>query len=169
MDDEAPPPRQETPAGSGAEFAGAPEISRRVSAILDAVEREAQRLREEAREEAARYLEQAKLRADGLVAERQRRIAVVSDELLAKAEAVVGRLDDAAPVRDGFENLVRALGDAAERLARETQRNGEFEPEPFHASTAPPEPPAGRAPVAAQPSGFAQPHPARAPSRPYPG
>jgi cell division septum initiation protein DivIVA len=169
MEDETDPPREETPVASGSEFAGAPEISRRVSAILDAVELEAQRLREEAREEAARYLEQAKVRADGLVAERQRRIAVVSDELLAKAEAVAGRLDDAAPVRAGFENLVRALGDAAERLARETQRDGEFEPQPFHASTARPEPPAERAPVAAQPSGFAQPHPARAPTRPYPG
>ena len=102
-------------------FGRAPaEISRRVGSILDAVEREAQRLRAEAREEADRYLEDAQRRADDLVAERQRRIAALSDELIAKAEAVVGRLDDAAPVREGFENLVRALGDAAERLARET-------------------------------------------------
>ena len=51
----------------------------------------------------------------------------------AKAEAVVGRLDDAAPVRQGFENLVRALGDAAERLAREAERTRpEFEPPAFH-------------------------------------
>ena len=129
-------------------------------------------------------------RADGLVAERQRRIAAVSDELLAKAEAVVGRLDDAAPVRDGFENLVRALGDAAERLARETEvRGGAFEPEPFHevayAPARPEEPAAAPVSATARPSGFAQParppepatetrppaqpspaqpHPARAPS-----
>jgi hypothetical protein len=64
---------------------------------------------------------------------------------------------------------VRALGDAAERLARETQGDVDFEPQPFHASTARSEPPVSRAPVAAQPSGFAQPHPARAPTRPYPG
>jgi hypothetical protein len=181
MADETDPPREETPAASGSEFAGAPEISRRVASILDAVEREAERLREEAREEAAGYLEQAKLRADGLVAERQRRIAAVSDELLIKAEAVVGRLEDAAPVRDGFENLVRALGDAAERLSRETQTNGKFEPEPFHEVTAratprevpapvpAPEPPPAGTPAPARPSGFAQPHPARAASpRPSP-
>jgi hypothetical protein len=164
MADETDPPREGTPAAYGSEFAGAPEISRRVAAILDAVEREAQRLREEAREEARNYLEHAKLRADGLVAERQRRIAAVSDELLAKAEAVVGRLDDAAPVRYGFENLVRALGGAAERLARETQRNVEFEPEPFHETAARPVPRETGEPVAAEPSGFAQPHPARAPA-----
>jgi hypothetical protein len=173
MADETDPPREETPAAAGSEFAGAPEISRRVASILDAVEREAERLREEAREEAAQYLEQAKLRADALVTQRQRRIAEVSDELLAKAEAVVGRLEDAAPVRDGFENLVRALGDAAERLSRETHSNGKFEPEPFHeviARPAPREAPAPATepqPVPARPSGFAQPHPARAP-RPAP-
>jgi ElaB/YqjD/DUF883 family membrane-anchored ribosome-binding protein len=88
----------------------APEISRRVGSILDAVEREAARLREESREEAARYAESARRHVDGLVAERQHRIAELSDELIAKSEAVVARLDDAAPVRQGFENLVRALG-----------------------------------------------------------
>jgi hypothetical protein len=104
-----------------------------VASILDAVEREADRLREEARAEAARYTAEAKAYADGLVAERQRRIAEVSAELLSKSEAVVARLDDAAPVRQGFENLVRALGDAAERLAHEPGVRGhEFAPPPFH-------------------------------------
>lgn len=111
----------------------APEVSRRVSSILDAVEREATQLRAEAREEARRYLDFSRRRADDLVAERQRRIAELSDEIMAKAEAVVGRLDDAAPVRAGFENLVRALGDAAERLARESESTAhEFEPPSFH-------------------------------------
>lgn len=186
MNDDRDPSRENPPAIAESEFAGAPEISRRVAAILDAVEGEAQRLREEAREEANRYLEHAKQRADGLVAERQRRIAAVSDELLSKAEAVVGRLEDAAPVRDGFENLVRALGDAAERLARETEvRGGAFEPEPFHEIAYEPIPAQAPEPVPARPSGFAQPalppepaaeelppqapapaqpHPARAPS-----
>jgi hypothetical protein len=104
-----------------------------VASILDAVEREADRLREEARAEAARYTAEAKAYADGLVAERQRRIAEVSAELLSKSEAVVERLDDAAPVRQGFENLVRALGDAAERLAHEPSApSHDFAPPPFH-------------------------------------
>lgn len=122
-EDQAPPP----PKASGsadADSIDAPEVSRRVKSILDAVEAEAARLREDAQREADRYLEGARQRADRLVVERQQRIAELSDELLAKSEAVVGRLDDAAPVRQGFENLVRALGDAAERLAHETHVTG---------------------------------------------
>lgn len=97
----------------------APEIARRVSTIFDAVEREAEDLRAQAREEARRYLEDAQRRADDMVRRRQQRIGELSDDLLAKAEAVVSRLDSAAPVREGFESLVRALGGAAERLSGE--------------------------------------------------
>ena len=105
---------------SGGEVSMA-EISRRVNAILDSVEHEAALLREQARSDAADCLEDARRRADSLVAERRQRIADLSDELVAKSEAVISRLDDAEPVRNGFENLVRALGDAAERLALEAQ------------------------------------------------
>lgn len=120
MSEDRKAPQQPGPAPDQA-GATASEISRRVGAILDAVEREAARLREEARVDADRYLEDARRRADALVADRQRRIAEISDELVAKSEAVVSRLDDAAPVRAGFENLVRALGNAAERLSREPE------------------------------------------------
>jgi hypothetical protein len=170
MNDYTYSPEEETPRTADSQFGGASEISRRVGLILDAVEREAQRLREEARVEASRYLEHAKRRADGLVAERQRRIALVSDELLAKSEAVVGRLGEAVPVQQGFANLVRALGDAAERLARETEAAGaSFEPEPFHdaayepppahASADPAPPPQAPQPFAAQPLGYGTPEP----------
>lgn len=129
----------------------APEISRRVGSILDAVEREASRLRDEAQAEAARYGENARRHADGLVAERQRRISELSDELIAKSEAVVARLDDAAPVRQGFENLVRALGDAAERLSHESEAaSADFAAPPFHEGARPQQPPAYR-PVPQQP------------------
>ena len=97
----------------------APEIARRVSSIFDAVEHEAEGLRAQAREEARSYLVDAQRRADDLVRRRQERIGELSDELLQKAEAVVSRLDSAAPVRQGFESLVRALGGAAERLSGE--------------------------------------------------
>jgi cell division septum initiation protein DivIVA len=108
-----------TESGDAVASALAAEVSRRVAAILESVESEAARVRDEARAEAAGYLDDARRRADALVAERQRRIAVLCDELVAGAEAVVARLEDAGPVRAGFEDLVRALGDAAERLGDE--------------------------------------------------
>src|SRR5215211_8508918 len=72
----------------------APEVSRRVNSILDAVEREAESIRERAKEDARRYIEYSRRRADGLVAERQRVIAALSDELVGRAERVLKRLDD---------------------------------------------------------------------------
>lgn len=129
----------------------APEVSRRVSSILDAVEREAAHLRSEAREEAAQYLEYSRQRADELVAERQRRIAALSDEIMAKAETVIGQLEDAAPVRAGFESLVRALGEAAERLSHEAAGSAaEFRPPAFNEP--PPTPPAAYTPPPAPPA-----------------
>ena len=170
MNDEeiaAQPP--EPPAGSaGQGSAMAPEISRRVASILDAVEHEAARLREDARIEAARYSENARRRADDLVEERRRRISELSDELVARSEAVVARLGDAAPVLQGFENLVRALGDAAERLSRESERTADdFEPPPFHEGSrapVPESPPAYVPPPAAPP--FYEPPPQPAPAIP---
>ena len=174
-EEEQAPPQQEAAFSSvGPEPVAAPEISRRVGSILDAVEREAARLREEARVEAAGYLDNARRRADGLVAERQRRIGELSDELIAKSEAVIARLDDAAPVRQGFENLVRALGDAAERLAHEAEGSaGDFEPPPFTAGTTQPAPDpyqpapgqAAYAPPQRQPSPY--PRPPAPPHSPY--
>ena len=179
-----------SPGGEPASSAGgAAEISRRVGAILDAVEREAQRLRDDARAEATAYLENAQRLADDLVEERRRRIAAVSDELLAKSEAVVARLDDAAPVRHGFESLVRALGDAAERLAHDTggaastaEPSGPGDappaqppppapaPSPGPPATygaPPPEPPPPEPPDhTARPAGPSRSHPARSPSAP---
>jgi hypothetical protein len=152
-DEQIGPQRSEGSATGDAGPALASEISRRVAAILDAVEREASRLRAEARADAEHYLEDARRQADQLVAERQRRIAAVSDELLRKSEAVVARLEDAEPVRTGFENLVRALGDAAERLSREA---GGAPPAPaaapaFHETWVPPASPPAPGVHAARP------------------
>ncbi|MFN8112985.1 MAG: hypothetical protein U0R51_07275 [Solirubrobacterales bacterium] len=172
MSDEGTTPQHHDPVGD--EAASAPalasEISRRVGAILDAVEREATRLREEARSDANRYLDDARRQADALVAERRQRIAELSDELVAKSEAVVSRLDDAEPVRGGFENLVRALGDAAERLAEEADPEA---PVPAVPPAAPPMPAAPAyepAPGATPATTFAPPPPAPRPeyATPYP-
>jgi hypothetical protein len=107
------------------------EVSRRVNSILEAVEREAAQLREKAKQDAERYTDYAKRHADGLVAERMRRISELSDALVARSEAVLERLDDAEPVRQRFENLVRALGDTAQRLAQDAQNGAAFTPPTF--------------------------------------
>jgi hypothetical protein len=118
----------------------AAEISRRVSSILDVVEREAAALRQEAREEAQRYMEYARRRADGLLAERQREIGELSGAIMERADRVLRQLDQAEPVRAAFEDLVRSLGEAAERLARETGDGAAFVAPAFDET--PPAPPA---------------------------
>jgi hypothetical protein len=134
-----------------------PEVSRRIRPILEAVEREVARLRADARAEARRSMEDARRRADELVAERQRRISELSDELIARAESVLRRLEATEPVRAAFEDLVRALGDAAERVAHEA-------PEPRPSSAQPPTPPAAApAPRRATPPPPVPPSPPAAP------
>jgi vacuolar-type H+-ATPase subunit E/Vma4 len=103
----------------------APEISDRVRDILDAAEREAESLRAEAREEARRHAEDAKRRAGELVAQRERRISELSDALVARLETLLRGLEGAEEARAAFEALVRALGDAAERIGREVSEPGE--------------------------------------------
>jgi hypothetical protein len=149
MNEEETAPQQPDPIGDwtgSSTPALASEVSRRVGAILDSVEREAARLREEAQADAARYLADARRGADQLVFDRQRRIAELSDDLVAKSEAVVSRLDDAAPVRAGFEHLVRALAAAAERLSHEIESGAPGSEPPVYAEAAPPADPAPRSP-----------------------
>jgi hypothetical protein len=102
----------------------APEISRRVRAILEVAEREAESMREEARDEARRITEDARRRADQLVAKRQRRVSELSDTLTTRLEALLAGLEGAEEARAAFEGLVRALGEAAERIAREASEPG---------------------------------------------
>lgn len=121
---------------SGGELAGlAPELARRIASILGAVESEADRLIEEARAQAEEQIEIAKRQADGLVAERQRRIAELSDGIVESAESVLQGLDETAPIRDSFDRLIEALGQAADRLTAEIESGSEA---PAGESDAPP-------------------------------
>ena len=99
----------------------AAELAPRIAAILGAVEREADRIVEEVREQAEHELEVARRQADGLVAERQRRISELSDALVERAEMVLERLADAQGIRNSFERLVGALAQAADHLTLETE------------------------------------------------
>lgn len=91
-----------------------------MTSILNAVEEEAARIRAEARAEAEAEIERARLQADRLLQDRRQRIAELSDELIEKTDAILGRLDDAEPIYTRFDRLIRALGEAADKLAAES-------------------------------------------------
>jgi hypothetical protein len=142
----------------------------RVNEIVDAVEREASKLRQEAeqdaaqiryqaQEEARRYVDEARRQSEALVAERAREIHELSDQLMARAQEVLERLDYAVPVKAGFENLVRALGETAERLA--TQDYSQYAPPAWEQGRAEPTP--------APAQGYAPPQPPPAAETPPPG
>jgi len=168
---------QQPPGAGEWETAG---FGSRVNEIVDAVEREAAKLRQEAeqdaaqiryqaQEEARRYVDQARHQSEELVARRMERIQELSDALMARAEEVLERLDYAVPVKAGFENLVRALGETAERLAHQDYTEfsepswqqvrsdaAAVEAQPSHGYGAPPapEPPGtGYGPTVQQPAG----------------
>jgi hypothetical protein len=75
--------------------------------------------RREADAEVERRLREASEQADALLAERLSRISDLSDRILERAEAVLERLESAEEVRGQLVGLTRALGDTAERVARE--------------------------------------------------
>jgi hypothetical protein len=99
-----------------------------VNAMVGAVEREAAEMRHEAEAgirarwqavevDTARHVEEARRVADRIVAERQRRIAALSDGIVDRAQALTAGMDDAQRVREQFEMFVRALSEAADRIA----------------------------------------------------
>ncbi|MFN8112984.1 MAG: hypothetical protein U0R51_07270 [Solirubrobacterales bacterium] len=109
-----------------------------VNAMVGAVEREAAEMRNEAEAgirarwqavevDAARHVEEARRVADRMVAERQQRIAALSDGIAGRAQALTAGMEDAQRVREQFETFVRALSNAADRIAtaREPASRGE--------------------------------------------
>lgn len=76
---------------------------------------EAQRIRREAEE----YAEAARRRADAFAEARIRRLRELSDRLIATAETVDRRFGEAVAIKTQLDDLVIALGEAAERAAAE--------------------------------------------------
>lgn len=108
-----------------------------VASMVGAVDREATAIRRDAEEgirarwqqvegEAQRHLEEARRVGDGMVAERQHRLAVLSDGIAGRAEALTAGLEDADRVRAQFGEFLRALSATANRIATEpTAASGE--------------------------------------------
>jgi hypothetical protein len=94
------------------------------AAVRSDADQYAQTRRREADEEAERRLREASEQADALLAERLNRISILSDSILERAEAVLDRLDKAEEVRGQLEQLTVALGDTAQRIARELGEEG---------------------------------------------
>ncbi|HEX2086704.1 MAG TPA: hypothetical protein VHF89_13575 [Solirubrobacteraceae bacterium] len=97
---------------------------------------EAARIRREAEE----YAEATRRRADAFAEARIRRLRELTDRLVATAETVDRRFGEALAIKAQLDDLVAALGAAAERAARELRAE----------RTGPPEPPAGRGAVRVQ-------------------
>ena len=111
---------------------------------------------DEARGEAQRHVDVGKRQADGLLADRQRRIAELSDALIARTEGVVAQLEETELVRNSFGRLLRVLAEAADRVTAEVAAAPIAPPVPpqppasdafaTDAPEAPAEPPAPEAP-----------------------
>jgi hypothetical protein len=108
----------------------AADVGERVTAVLRAAEEAATAIRRQAEEqvqarrreaeaEIVRYTEAKTREADELLASRLRRIADVSDALVQRGEALVAQLGGAEELRRSLEAAVRAIAEAAERLARD--------------------------------------------------
>ncbi len=83
---------------------------------------EAERLLAEAGDAARAYLDDARERIDAYVAERVQRVHEVTERLLAGAEEIALRLDEAGEARRAISDLVSTLGAAAAEAAREGAR-----------------------------------------------
>lgn len=142
------------------EFASlAPELSRRIGGILGTIQREADKLLEQARVDAQRQIDDGRREADELIHERRERLAQLSDSLITRTEQVLAQLEETERVRQSFGRLMDALADAADRIADEARATAAIPTSPpspasLFASTTPPA-------AKAEP---AEPEPARAPA-----
>ncbi len=98
---------------------------------------EAERIRREAEE----YADAARRRADAFAEARIRRIRELTDRLIATAETVDRRFGETLAIREQLDDLVAALGAAAQRAAREA---GSEVPDAPPAAAAPAAPPGPR-------------------------
>lgn len=93
----------------------------RATEILMDAEREAQRMIAEADELARTHHEQTRGRLDAYAADRIQRIHAATERLLAAAEGLAERFEEALAARRSLAELMAALGEAAEDAAAEVR------------------------------------------------
>jgi vacuolar-type H+-ATPase subunit H len=116
----------------------------RLAAIVEAAERAAVTVIDDAEAQAQRRLEQAQTEADRLVGDRLAELAELTDSLVAQAEAIRGQ----------SERLILSLREAKRRLGGEEPEAEPASPRPSHLSAVEPvEEPAAAAPSELRPGG----------------
>lgn len=93
----------------------------RATEILMDAEREAQRMIAEADDLARTHLEETRGRLDAYAADRIQRIHGATERLLAAAEGLAERFEEALAARRSLADLMTALGEAAEDAAAEVR------------------------------------------------
>jgi hypothetical protein len=134
------------------------EVGERVRSVISAAEAAAEVIRHEAEQEIGarrrlaeaerqRYLDAARHEADELLRRRIQRMTELSEALVEGAERLLGRMEGAQDLRRELDRGVRALAEAAERLANENHLVSPgpvpppapaHPPEPAHAPEPPP-------------------------------
>lgn len=94
---------------------------RRATEIIMDAEREAQRMLREADDLARRHLDETRDTLDSYAADRIQRIHSATERLLAAAEELAERFEEAVEARRGLADLLTALGGAAEEAANEVR------------------------------------------------
>lgn len=100
------------------------EAIRRAAELRLAAEEDAARVRREAEARAAEYLRDAHERVDAFTQGRVARLSELTDELLAGAQEVRTRLDEAGEVAERLRDLIDTLGMVGEIAAHEARDAG---------------------------------------------
>jgi hypothetical protein len=101
------------------------EAARRAARVRLEAEDAAERTLREAEAQAEALIGEAHARVTAFAAQRTARIAALTDGLIARAEALEGRLDQAVGLRAALDDLVAALALAARAATAEARRPGE--------------------------------------------
>jgi hypothetical protein len=107
-------------------------VGERIESFLDAAERAAAGIREDAQEWARRYRDESRPKADDAAAQRIQELSSLTDSLVSRAKAVARQSDE----------LIAALDDAGRRILNTTRPGSETDPAPPPAGAVPPSPPA---------------------------
>jgi hypothetical protein len=148
------------PAPAGSSPTAMSSVGERVETVLEAAEQAAADIRRDAEQWAQRHMEETRRRADALAAQRVQELSSITDDLLARAQAVAKQSDE----------LISALDSASRRTIKAPLRreeDGASEAEQEEPSAAPA--PAPRAEPASEESASAEAEDGAPPERPPPG